>query len=172
MKENSIKKHKSRWIFLVLVIILYLILALVNFSLVKESFLTFLNLLKKIFPIFFVVLFFMFISGLFFNAKKITKSLGKDAGIKGWLISIIGGILSDGPLYMWYPLLLELREHGMRDAFIVAFFYNRAVKISLLPMMIYYFGLSFVIVLTFYMILFSIINGVLVEKFLKVRHKD
>jgi len=171
MKKDSIKKNKGKWIFLVLVIALYLVLALVNFPLAKQSFLEFLKLLKKIFPIFALVLFFMFVSGLFFNARKITRSLGENAGIKGWLISIIGGVLSTGPSYMWYPLLSELKKNGMRDAFIVAFFYNRAVKISILPMMIYYFGLSFVIVLTFYMILFSIINGVLMEKFLKFKLK-
>jgi len=171
MKKDSLKKNKGKWIFLVLVITLYLILALVNFPLAKQSFLEFLKLLKKILPIFALVLFFTFVMGLFFNAKKITRSLGENAGLKGWLISIIGGILSSGPSYMWYPLLLELKKHGMRDAFIVAFFYNRAVKISILPMMIYYFGLSFVIVLTFYMILFSIINGVLMEKFLKLELK-
>jgi len=172
MNKDLSKKNKGKLIFLALVIILYLVLALVNFSLAKQSFLEFLKLLKKIFPIFSLVLFFMFITGLFFNARKITKSLGKNAGLKGWLISIIGGILSTGPSYMWYPLLSELKANGMRDAFIVAFFYNRAVKISILPMMIYYFGLSFVIVLTFYMILFSIINGILMEKFLKLGCKD
>jgi len=172
MKKDSLKKNKSKWIFLASVIALYLVLTLVNFSLAKESFLAFLELLKQIFPIFAIVLFFMFISGLFFNAKKITISLGKNAGLKGWFISITGGILSTGPSYMWYPLLSELKENGMRDAFIVAFFYNRAVKISILPMMIYYFGLSFVIVLTFYMILFSVINGILMEKFLKVKYKN
>lgn len=172
MKKDSIKKKKGKLIFFLLVIALYSVLALANFSLAKESFFEFLELLKKIFPVFALVVFFMFISGLFFNAKKITKSLGKNAGFKGWLISIVGGILSTGPSYMWYPLLSELKENGMRDAFIVAFFYNRAVKISILPIMIYYFGLSFVIVLTFYMILFSIINGVLMEKFLKLRCKN
>ena len=138
MKKIFIKKNKGKWIFLVLVMGLYLVLAFVNFSLAKESFLEFLGLLKTIFPIFALVLFFMFISGLFLNARKITRSLGKNAGLKGWFISIIGGILSTGPSYMWYPLLSELKENGMRDAFIVAFFYNRAVKISILPMMIYY----------------------------------
>ncbi len=171
MKKDSIKKNKGKWIFFGAVMVLYLVLALINLSLAKESFLEFLNLFRKIFPIFVLVLFFMFISGLFFNAKKITRSLGENAGLKGWLISIIGGILSSGPSYIWYPLLSELKKNGMRDAFIVAFFYNRAVKISILPMMIYYFGLSFVIVLTFYMILFSIINGVLMEKFLKFKLK-
>lgn len=168
MNKDFSKKNNGKLIFLLLVIALYLILALVNFPLAKQSFLAFLQLLKQIFPIFALVVFFMFLSNSFFNAKKITRSLGKNAGIKGWLISIIGGILSTGPSYMWYPFLSELKEHGMRDAFVVTFFYNRAVKISILPMMIYYFGSTFVVVLTFYMILFSIINGILMEKFFKI----
>ncbi len=167
MINKILEKIGSQWIFLILVVFLYLILCFFNLSLVKESLVGFTDLFLKIIPAFVVVFFLMFVFSLFFDSKKTSELIGRQAGIKGWLIAIIGGIISMGPIYMWYPLLADLREKGMRNAFIVVFLYNRAVKIPLLPMMIYYFGLPFVVILTFYMILFSIINGILVGKIVK-----
>jgi uncharacterized membrane protein YraQ (UPF0718 family) len=105
------------------------------------------------------------------SSKRITKILGAESGIKGYVLSVIFGILSTGPIYMWYPLLSDLREKGVKNSLIVIFLYNRAVKIPLLPMMIYYFGSLFVLVLTIYMIVFSIINGLIVEKLLLTQKK-
>jgi uncharacterized membrane protein YraQ (UPF0718 family) len=74
-----------------------------------------------------------------------------------------GGIASSGPIYMWYPLLSDLKEKGMRDSLIAAFLYNRAIKIPLLPMMVHYFGWDFTFALSIYMVLFSVVNGVIVQ---------
>jgi uncharacterized membrane protein YraQ (UPF0718 family) len=57
-----------------------------------------------------------------------------------------------------------LKEKGMEDSLVAAFLYNRAVKIPLLPMMIYYFGWPFTLVLSSLMVLFSILNGVVVQR--------
>jgi uncharacterized membrane protein YraQ (UPF0718 family) len=73
------------------------------------------------------------------------------------------GILSHGPIYVWYPLLRELREHGMRTSLVAAFLYNRAIKIPLLPLMIYYFGVIYVVVLLIFMIIASIVEGKIIE---------
>jgi len=59
-----------------------------------------------------------------------------------------------------------LKEKGMKDSFIATFLYNRAVKIPLMPMMIFYFGISFTAILTIYIVIFSIINGFCVDKLL------
>ena len=162
--NKILEKISGKWIFLIMVAILYLILLFVNFDLSKDVFLQFIYLIQKIIPVFALVFALIFLSNLLLDHNKILKFVGQSAGIKGWLISIIAGILSTGPIYMWYPLLSDLKEKGMRDCFIAAFLYNRAVKIPLLPMMIYYFGLPFTAILTFYMILFSIINGFVVDK--------
>ena len=171
MINRILEKISGKWIFFIAVITLYLILFFVNFNLASQAFFEFLYLFQKIIPVFVLVFVFMFFLDIFFDPKKIVKFVGKSAGLKGWLISIIGGILSTGPIYMWYPLLSDLKEKGMRDCFIAAFLYNRAVKIPLLPMMIYYFGLPFTIILSFYMILFSIINGIAVDKLVQMKLK-
>lgn len=167
MINKILEKISIEWIFLAIVALLYFILFLLNFDLTKAAFIEFFFIFQKIVPVIILVFAFMFIAEIFLTPEKITKFLGKDADSKGWLIAIIGGLLSTGPIYMWYPMLSDFREKGMKDSLIVVFLYNRAVKIPLLPMMIYYFSLPFVLILTFYTILFSIISGILVEKIIK-----
>jgi len=168
MINNLLEKINKKWLFLIIVGIIYLGFAFANMSLTQNALSEFVLLLKKIIPILIMVFILMFLSNFFLNPKKISKLIGKNAGTKGWLISIASGIVSSGPIYMWYPLLADLKTKGMKNSFIAAFLYNRAVKIPMLPMMIYYFGLPFTIIITIYMVLFSIINGVLVEKLIKL----
>jgi uncharacterized membrane protein YraQ (UPF0718 family) len=106
----------------------------------------------------------MYLFNIFINPKFVSKYLGKEKGLSGWVFSIVSGIISMGAIYMWYPILADLKEKGMKDGLISVFLYNMAIKIPLLPFMVFYFGLSFTIVLTIFMIIFSIINGVLIEK--------
>jgi len=169
MLNKIFRKIEGKWIFLFLVFLLYLVLSIINFNLIERALSEALNLLWRIIPVFLLVFLFTLLLRLFFDSRKMLKFFGGGSRTKGWLFAILGGILSTGPIYMWYPLLSELKEKGMRDSFIATFLYNRAVKIPLLPMMIYYFGLPFTLALTFYMILFSIINGILVDKFLRLK---
>jgi uncharacterized membrane protein YraQ (UPF0718 family) len=83
--------------------------------------------------------------------------------MKGWVFSIVAGILSTGPIYIWYPLLSDLKEKGMRTSFMGTFLYNRSVKLPLLPIMIYYFGFIYTLILTVYIVLTSVIVGYLTE---------
>ena len=135
-KKDTGKKSKSGWVFLVIVLILYLILGLMNFNLMKNSLFLFSNLVWKILPIIAFVFSTMFIIDLFLDSKKIAKHLGKEAGLKSWILVILAGILSSGSIYLWYPLLKDLKEKGIRVSFIATFLYNRAVKIPLMPLMI------------------------------------
>lgn len=57
----------------------------------------------------------------------------------------------------------------MRQGLIATFLYNRAVKIPLLPMMIVYFGTKVVVILSIFMILFSMLNGFIVEKIVQLK---
>lgn len=161
------EKISGEWIFLIIVIVLYLIVMIVDPISAEITLFKFVALIKKIIPVLALVFALMFISNLYLDTKKINGLVGENAGIKGWIAGVAGGILSTGPIYMWYPLLSDLKAKGMKDGLISTFLYSRAVKIPMMPIMIYYFGLSFTVIITFYMIVFSIINGVLVEKFLK-----
>jgi len=163
------KKLKPKWIFFGIVSSLYIVLLFLNFSLFRDALEQFARLLRQVLPVFGIVFIFMVLSDLLFKTKKIIKFLGEKSGITGWIVVIIGGVLSMGPIYAWYPLLSDLKEKGMKDSLIATFLYNRAIKPALLPMMMYYFGLPFAIVLSFYMIIFSVINGILVGRFAKIK---
>ena len=68
-------------------------------------------------------------------------------------------------MYMWYPLLKEMKNSGANHSFIAVFLYNRAIKLPLLPFIIFYFGITFTIVLTVVMIVMSIIQGMIIDHF-------
>ena len=105
----------------------------------------------------------MALSNYFITPQFIIKHL-KDKGFKKWFFAIIGGILSSGPIYMWYPLLADLKGRGLNYGLIACFLYNRAVKIPLLPLAIIYFNWQYVLVLTIVMVIASVIQGVLLNK--------
>ena len=46
---------------------------------------------------------------------------------------------------------------------IAAFLYSRAIKIPLLPLMLYYFGALFVVVLLPYIVIASLVEGEIIE---------
>lgn len=97
------------------------------------------------------------------TADAIATYLGSESGVRGYLVAILGDVLSHGPVYAWYTLLADLRERGMRDGLIAVFLYNRAIKLPLLPLFLYYFDGDYAAVLLGTMVVASIVQGVAVE---------
>ena len=168
-RQNKKQKDKKianvGIIFLCIVTLLYIFLLFVIPELIQESFKISVNLLLKLIPIFLLVIVLMGVMNYYVSSKTISKYIGKESGTSGYFLAIAGGILSHGSMYAWYPFLKELRDQGMRSGLVAVFLYNGAVKIPLLPLMVYYFGHSFVIVLLVFMVLASIIEGLLIENF-------
>ena len=108
----------------------------------------------------------MTLSNYFITPKFIIKHL-KSKGLKKWFFVIIGGILSSGPIYMWYPLLADLKDKGLNYGLIACFLYNRAIKIPLIPIAIFYFSWTYVIILMIVMIFASIVQAILLNKLIK-----
>jgi len=167
--KNKLKEINKAWYFLIIVLLVYIILFFVN----KESFFSsidsFNSILIKIIPIFILVFVLMAITNYFITPKFISKHIETDKGIKKWVFAVVGGILSTGPIYMWYPLLADLKEKGLNNGLIACFLYNRAVKIPLIPLMILYFNWKLVIILTLVMIFASLIQGFLINKLMEVK---
>jgi uncharacterized membrane protein YraQ (UPF0718 family) len=136
----------------------------VNYPLFERTLGVFGNIFWNIIPVIVLVFGIMFVTNFILTPERTVRYFGKGSGAKGWAVAIVGGILSTGPIYMWYPLLSDLKGRGMKDSLTAAFLYNRAVKIPLMPMMIFYFGWEFTVLLAVYMIIFSIISGVIVGK--------
>jgi len=157
------KKISGEWYFLSAVLLLYVIILLVNHDLFSRSIGFFLAIFWQILPIFVLVFALMVVSNIIINQKIITKYF-KKPGIKKWVFVIVAGILSTGPIYLWYPLLAELRDRGVGHGFLATFLYNRAIKIPLLPVAIFYFGVKYVFILTLMMIVFSVFQGMLIDR--------
>lgn len=167
MKKTTIR---FGWWFLLVVVLIYLITYILKPDFLIPSLKFFLSIIKKIIPVFVLVFTIMFIINYFITPKKLVSYLKKENNkIKKWFITIIAGIISTGPIYMWYPLLADLKEHGISNGLIATFLYARAIKPALMPLMILYFGLAFTIVLTIAIIMFSLIQGITLEKLMEVR---
>ncbi|MFP3945864.1 MAG: permease [Archaeoglobaceae archaeon] len=164
MKKKGESKRNYGLYFLLVVLLLYPVLYLFNPQKAVESAISSGNLLLQIAPILLLVVVFMGIVNYALTPHKISRYVGKGSGAKGWLLAAVMGIISHGPIYAWYPLLRDLQEQGMRNGLVAVFLYNRAIKIPLLPVMIYYFGWVFVVLLTIYMLIASIAGGKLVEE--------
>jgi len=164
MIKKTIGKVGFGEAFLLLGVIAYVVLGIFDFALLKNVLCVLARLIARIGPVLLIVFVVMLFTHIFFEGQRIVRFLGKGSGFRGWMVAIAGGIASSGPIYMWYPLLSDLKEKGMKDSLIATFLYNRAVKIPLLPMMIHYFGWNFTLALSIYMVLFSVVNGTIVQR--------
>jgi uncharacterized membrane protein YraQ (UPF0718 family) len=77
---------------------------------------------------------------LFVKPDRLARHLGRQAGPRAWVTAVAAGVVSLGPMYLWYPLLGRLREEGVGPALLASFLYSRAIKIPMLPFMTHYFG--------------------------------
>lgn len=164
MKRVRKKKGTGGWLFLLLVLAAYGVTGAIDAEIVSQALNFFGNVMRKVLPVLVIVFLLLLAADLLFEPKWIKRNLGKEAGIKGWLIAAVGGVLATGPIYAWYALLRELREKGMRVSLAAVFLYSRAVKLPLLPLMIHYFGTAYTLVLCLYLLGFSIVSGVLMVK--------
>ncbi len=159
MNKKKKKNKKYNYIFLLFSVILYILLLLIYPDKTKVLNSNILNLMKKILPVLALIFIFMFFLELLFPVKKMAELFKKQKTFVLWGVSILSGILSSGSVYLWYPILKELKDNGIKGEIIAVFIFNRAVKLQLLPMMILYFGLKYVVVLTVVMILISVLYG-------------
>ena len=159
------KKLKFKGInFFVAVLFLYIILFIINSNQTIIALQTSVLIIVKLLPIFLVVILFTAIINFFLKPEHISRHFGKNSGKKGWLYALLGGIVSHGPMYVWYPMFEDMKQHGLKNSLIAVFFYSRAIKLPLLPLLIDYFGLIFTVVLSFYILIGAIIQGYVIEK--------
>ena len=160
MKKLELKGLKLLYI----VIAIYFILFFIDHDNIINAIMKASYILYTLLPIFAFIIILTALINYFLKPKHILKHFGKDSGKMGIFYSIVGGILSHGPMYAWYGMLNDMRKHGLKDGLIAVFLYSRAIKLPLLPLMIAIFGLTYTIVLNIYIIIFAIIQGMLIDK--------
>jgi len=163
MKKPQFKGLK----FLLIVAVIYLGIIVLDSDKLPMIWSEFVSIWVKILPIFALIIILTTLINYFLKPKHIIKHLGEESGVMGTVYAIIGGILSHGPMYVWYGMLEDMREHGLRDGLIATFLYARAVKLPLLPFMIGLFGVTFTIVINLYILLFAVLQGKIIDNILR-----
>lgn len=156
----------GNWLFLFIVCILCLISFLFDQSSLINIFSVFYDMLIKILPTLLLVYFIIFGFNLIISNKKIVNFLEKGCYIKKLIFSVLFGILSSWPIYLWYGLLKQLQNAGLSLGHIATFSYARAIKIPLFPIMITYFGLKFSIIFVWVLFCFSFLQALFIDCFL------
>lgn len=147
------------WVFLGCVAVSYGICAIAAPDVLALALSELMTLSVRVLPVLGGVFFLLFLIDIFINRQWILRHLGKAAGIKGWALTIGCGVLSAGPLFVWYPLLADLKAKGMSGALLSVFLYSRALKLPLLPLMVHYFGLAYTILFSVSILVFSVLIG-------------
>ncbi|MEA3374265.1 MAG: permease [Campylobacterota bacterium] len=163
-KQTGASSKVSGKYFLPVVLLIYLFFYLSAPEAAGEALLKSIHILLKLLPVLLVVIVLLGIFNYFFKPRAIAKHLGVESGARGWVIAVVGGILSHGPSYVWYQMLSDLRNHGAKDGLIVTFIYVRAIKLPWLPVMIDYFGWLFTIVVSLVLIVAGVVQGMIMER--------
>ena len=161
-KEEKPFAFRGKYLFLT-VLIIYMVLFLAGNEKVIPAIQKSGTIMMRIVPILVVVILLTALLNYFLRPKQIVKHLGHESGAKAWLWALAAGVVSHGPMYAWYSLIEDLRSHGMRDGLIVVFFASRTIKLPLLPMMVDYFGWIFTVVVSLYLLIGALIQGLFLE---------
>ncbi len=153
----------GNWLFLLIVCFLCFISFLFDQSSLINIFFVFWDMLKQILPTLLLVYFIIFWFNLIISNKKIVSFLKQGSYIKKLIFSVVFGILSSWPIYLWYGLLKQLQNAGLSLGHIATFSYARAIKLPMLPIMIGYFGLKFSIIFVIVLFVFSFLQALIVD---------
>jgi uncharacterized membrane protein YraQ (UPF0718 family) len=169
--KSKLRQISTSWYFFASAVFIYILLLIFYRELFFASTGYVYNIFIKILPFFVLAFILMTLTNYFITPKYLLKHF-KGRGIKKWVFIIISGILSSGPVYMWYPLLADLRKKGLSYGLIACFLYNKAIKIPLMPLLILYFGWKYFLVLSTVMVFFSILQGNFINKLMNLKYEN
>jgi uncharacterized membrane protein YraQ (UPF0718 family) len=156
--------RRGGWWFLGAMLLLHLVVGWLDPTLFKASLAGFVSTLTDLLPLFAVMFLMLWLFNRYVRPGQVMKQLGRAGGMRGWIFSVGAGVLSMGPMYLWYPVLGQLRSEGLRPGLAAAFLYSRAIKIPMLPFMAHYFGASYSALFVVCVLLFSVLGGAAMER--------
>ena len=171
MKKSNILKEYLLVILLTIITIGIFFFYPQQSTLFEKNFLNYLVQMLEIFPAV------MILSGLlkvFVSKEIIQRYLGRTSGFKGLIIAVLLGTLPEGPLYIAFPLVKELREKGAKISNLIVFLSAWAcIKIPQELVEFKFLGLKFMALRLSLTIIFVIIMGLIAEKIYErpERHK-
>lgn len=107
------------------------------------------------------------------DKKKIAALLGKGGGVKAVVMASLAGTILIGPVYVIFPLMKAVREHGARWAVVGAVLAAWAVKVPMIPMEIGMLGWRFSVARIVFVALAAVPIGYMLEWIMDIgRHED
>lgn len=172
MTKKGASGHFFRtWGFLLCVIVVYVFLLVTAPDRTFIALRTSLHVLLQVILPLLIAFAMMFLLNFFVKPEHVSRFLGRVSGIKGIMLSSAAGILSMGPVYAWYPLLKTLKDKGAADFHLANFLSNRAIKPFLLPLMVFYFGWIFTLILTVFSVLGALLIASVVNLLGSAKHR-
>ncbi len=158
------KRKLGGWLFLGLAFLAQVATALIEPALAYQALAAFVAMLQAVASMLALVFVLMFLAERYLDPRRTRVWLGQGSGPRGWMLAVLAGVISTGPVYAWYGLLADLRAKGMRTALVAVVLYARAIKLPLLPLLAHYFGLGYMLVLSLLIAGFAILNGLVMER--------
>lgn len=97
------------------------------------------------------------------DKKKVATALGEGSGIWSIALASLAGTVLVGPVYVIFPLMKAVREHGARWAVIGAVLAAWAVKIPMVPMEMSMLGVRFSVMRIILVAVAAVPIGLLLE---------
>lgn len=127
----------------VLAIILYTWAVIVSPGKTAQALISGAATLLNTLPIIVAVFLALGLFNVWVDKKKVAGALGKGSGLKSMVLASLAGTILVGPVYVIFPLMKAVREHGARWAVIGAVLAAWAVKIPMVPMEMSMLGVKF-----------------------------
>lgn len=165
MKKKSLEFKGIKFLFFVIIIYIFIFFydSQKSFLALTKSY----EMILRLLPIFVMIILILTLINYFLKPKAIMKYFGKNSGLKGWLLAVISGVISHGPMYAWYPMIDELRKNDLKDGLLVTFMFTRTIKVPYIPILIDYFGLIFTVILFINILIAGVLQGLIMEAFNK-----
>jgi uncharacterized membrane protein YraQ (UPF0718 family) len=97
------------------------------------------------------------------DKKAVARRLGEGSGLGTIVLASLFGTVLIGPVYVIFPLLKAVREHGARWAIVGSVLTAWAVKIPMIPLEIGFLGIRFSLARTILVAISAIPLGLLLE---------
>ncbi len=167
-ENKSSRKPKFKGvIFMIIVFLIYFVLFFFQKQIVFDSIRHFVKNILMIIPVFAIVIFMTAILNYYFPKERIAKLFKEKSKIKTYMMSLLAGIVSHGPIIAWFPFLKDVSESGLSQGNLITFIYGRGVKLTLLPVMIGFFGAKYTFIFITYLALGALLQGFVYDKFVK-----
>jgi len=160
--KRALKFAASEFL-LVIVVALYLLALFRDPARAGEAAVASVRTFLGVLPIIVAVFGALGLFGVWVDKKAVAERLGEGSGFGTLVLAALFGTVLVGPVYVVFPLLKVVREHGARWAVIGAVLTAWAVKIPMVPLEIGMLGLRFSLSRSLLVALSAIPLGLLLE---------